>query len=70
MLPAVGTFVLELRCSDVHPHGCSEILCARSPSALVDLACEHGSRVHGFTPAWYSPSRLAVMAAVAARDER
>ncbi len=41
---------------------------ARRPSDLVEIAREHGARVHGFTPAWYSQHRLASMAAVVARS--
>jgi len=45
------------------------MLQGRQPSELVEIACEHGARVHGFTPAWYSPKRLATIAAVAARSD-
>lgn len=40
------------------------MLYARHSSDLVEVAREHGARVHGFTPAWYSEKRLASMAAV------
>lgn len=56
----------ELCCADVHPQGCAEMLQAPDSGELVEIAREHGARVHGFTPAWYSPQRLASMAAVVA----
>ena len=66
---AVATQDFELRCADVHPQGCAEILRARHSGDLVDIAREHGSRVHGFTPAWYSPQRLAIIAAAAVGND-
>jgi GH35 family endo-1,4-beta-xylanase len=57
---------LELCCADVHPQGCAEMLNARHTDDLVEVAREHGARVHGFTPVWYSQQRLADMAAVGA----
>jgi hypothetical protein len=42
---------------------------ARRLSDLVEIAREHGARVHGFTPVWYSQHRLASMAAVVARSD-
>jgi hypothetical protein len=65
---ALGTQGCELCCADVHPHGCEEMLQARQPSELVEIARQHGASVHGFTPAWYSLERLASIAAVAARS--
>ena len=56
----------ELCCADVYPLGCNELLHAGRAGELFRIACEHGARVHGFTPAWYSPQRLAVIAAVVA----
>jgi hypothetical protein len=53
----------ELRCADVQPYRCEETLRARNPRDVVALACEHGARVHGFTPVWYSAERLTAMAA-------
>ncbi len=64
----VATQSYELCCADVHPQGCAEILQARHFSDLVEIAREHGGRIHGFTPAWYSQQRLAAMAAVVARS--
>jgi hypothetical protein len=66
---AVATQGVELCCADVHPQGCAEMLRARRSSDLVEIAREHGSQVHGFTPAWYSPQRLAIIAAVAVRSD-
>ena len=62
----VATQSFELCCADVHPQGCAEMLQARRLSDLVEIAREHGARVHGFTPVWYSEQRLASMAAVVA----
>jgi hypothetical protein len=45
------------------------MLQARHSSELVEVAREHGTRAHGFTPAWYSQRRLAAMAAVVARSD-
>jgi hypothetical protein len=44
------------------------MLQARRLGDMVEIAREHGARVHGFTPAWYSQPRLAAMAAVVARS--
>jgi hypothetical protein len=52
----------ELRCADVHPVRCDEALRSSSPRELVARACAHGASAHGFTPAWYSPERVAAMA--------
>ena len=65
----VATQSFELCCADVHRQGCAEMLQARRPSDLVEIAREHGARVHGFTPVWYSQARLAAMAAVVARSD-
>ena len=64
---AMQTF--ELCCADVHPHGCAEMLQACHSSDMFAIAREHGARVHGFTPTWYSERRLAVMAAVVAQTD-
>ena len=53
----------EVRCADIHPGSCQQVLRAPRPGEVVALACEHGKLVHGFTAVWYSPQRLAVMAA-------
>ena len=44
------------------------MLHARDCSDLVEIAREHGARIRGFTPAWYSQQRLAAIAAVVARS--
>jgi predicted small metal-binding protein len=62
--------VFELRCADVQPVRCGVELRAASAEELLGLACEHGARAHGFTPAWYSSSRLAAMAATVRRRSR
>jgi hypothetical protein len=53
----------ELRCAEIHAVGCNAMLRAASTSDVVALACEHGAFVHGFTGVWYSPKRLALIAA-------
>ena len=60
--PPLG-WILELRCSDVHPVTCDVRLRSFDPLDLRRLACEHGARAHGFTPAWYSAERIAAIAA-------
>ena len=66
---SVATRSFELCCADVHPQGCAEMLYARDSSDLVDVAREHGARVHGFTPVWYSRQRLASIAAVISHSD-
>jgi hypothetical protein len=61
--PGPGTGDFEVRCADVHSPGCDQALRARRPDDVVGLAREHGALVHGFTPAWYSKQRLALLAA-------
>jgi hypothetical protein len=64
---AIAPHDVEVCCSDVHPFGCRERLHARCPRALVARACEHGVHVHGCTPAWYSPQRVALITAAVTR---
>jgi hypothetical protein len=55
-----------LRCADAHPVRCGEEWHSSSPDQLVATATAHGTSAHGFTPAWYSPQRIAaIMRAVA-----
>ena len=64
--PARAPFPLrgfELRCAEVHPFGCQEVLSATSPSSLVECVCAHGARVHGYTPVFYDRERLAAITA-------
>jgi hypothetical protein len=63
LLPPTGDpslHAFEVRCADVHS-GASRRRYARNSPAMLSLACEHGALVHGFTPAWYSPDRLAAI---------
>lgn len=53
----------EVRCADIHPGTCEQVLRAPRPDDLVALACEHGKLMHGFTAVWYSAERLAAIAA-------
>jgi hypothetical protein len=57
--------VLKLHCAEVHSCRCEAVFSSTDPSKLVELARHHGARVHGFTPAFYSPERLAAMARAA-----
>ena len=52
----------ELRCGDVHPVRCNVQLRAMSRAELTTRMCAHGAIVHGFTPSWYHPARIATMA--------
>jgi hypothetical protein len=54
--------MFDLACSAVHPVRCTVVLSSQSPDDLLDLACAHGARAHGFTPAWYGPQRRGQMA--------
>jgi hypothetical protein len=53
----------EVRCADIHPGRCEQVLRAPRPGEVVALACEHGKFVHGYTPVWYCARRLAAIAA-------
>jgi hypothetical protein len=55
-----------LRCDDAHPVTCGVVFHGAVPAVLSD-ACEHGTRVHGFTPAYYTAERRTKMAAAAQR---
>ena len=57
--------LFEFRCADVHPFGCQTLLSGVTPTELVACAREHGARVHGFTPAFYRPERIAAMVGAA-----
>jgi hypothetical protein len=57
----------ELRCDDVQPVRCDIQFRAASPERVLALACEHGAQAHCYTPAWYSPRRLAAMAEIVSR---
>ena len=46
---------------DVHSPGCEQAL-RGSRRDVIRLMRKHGALVHGFTSAWYSPRRLAIMA--------
>jgi predicted small metal-binding protein len=59
--PAPGCF--RLRCAEVHPVHCDVALEASSTAEVVASICAHGASAHGYTPVWYSPSRLASIAA-------
>jgi predicted small metal-binding protein len=52
----------EVRCADVHPVRCTVTFRASSSEPLTDRIRDHGARVHGFTPVWYSRERIAVIA--------
>lgn len=71
MLPAVPILPdvvsrrgrLQMRCADAHPVGCSAEQDGDTFDELVAWAQDHGATAHGFTPAWYTPRRIAAMAA-------
>jgi hypothetical protein len=52
----------ELRCGDVHPVRCNVALHAVTREDLTRRMCAHGAIVHGFTPTWYHPGRVATIA--------
>jgi predicted small metal-binding protein len=52
----------ELRCRDVHPVRCNVVIRATSREELTTRMCAHGAIVHGFTPSWYQPVRIATIA--------
>ena len=60
----------RLRCADAHPVGCDVELVSSSRDDLVSRACSHGAIAHGFTPVWYSPGRVAAIAAEVAQTGR
>jgi hypothetical protein len=51
----------EVRCADIHPGRCEQVLRAPRAGDVVALACEHGKLVHGFTAVYYSDKRLAAI---------
>ena len=51
----------ELRCGDVHPVRCSVAVRAPSREAATSRMRAHGAIVHGFTPVWYHPARIATI---------
>lgn len=53
---------LVLRCDDVHPVRCDVAIHATSREELTNRMCAHGALVHGFTPTWYHPARVATIA--------
>ena len=57
-----------LRCADVHPVNCDVTWHSSDPEELILDASEHGAAAHGFTPAWYSPARVAAIAAAVIRS--
>jgi len=52
----------EVRCADVHLLRCDLTIRGSSPHELIARLCAHGASVHGFTPTWYCPERVAAMA--------
>jgi hypothetical protein len=51
----------ELRCGEVHPVRCNVAIRAMSPGEVASRMCAHGAIVHGFTPSWYHPARIATI---------
>jgi hypothetical protein len=58
---------LEMRCEELHPIRCAQLLQANSPAEMVNVAREHGALIHGFTPVWYDQERLTSMSTTVAR---
>jgi predicted small metal-binding protein len=58
----------EVRCADVHPVRCNVALRGSTNESVTDRVCAHGAMVHGFTPVWYSPARIAAIAAACTRS--
>jgi hypothetical protein len=54
--------MFELRCADVYPVRCDEVLSSASRDELLARTRAHGAGTHGFTAAWHSAGRLAAMA--------
>jgi len=51
----------ELRCADVHPVNCKVAIRAMSREEVTSRMRAHGAIVHGFTPSWYQPARIATI---------
>ena len=51
----------ELRCDEVHPVRCDVAIRAMSREQVTSRMRDHGSFVHGFTPSWYHPARIATI---------
>jgi hypothetical protein len=51
----------ELRCGDIHPVRCDVALRAVTREELAIRMRAHGAIVHGFTPNWYHPARIATI---------
>ena len=51
----------ELRCREVHPVRCNVAIRAISREEVTSRMCAHGASVHGFTPGWYHPGRMATI---------
>jgi predicted small metal-binding protein len=54
-----------LRCGEVHPVRCNVEIRAISREEVTIRMRDHGAMVHGFTPSWYHPARVASMSACA-----
>jgi hypothetical protein len=64
---AGGSRQLSLRCDDVHHVTCDAEWTAPSASHLVAKALDHGVRVHGFDPGWYTRERISAIGRAARR---
>jgi hypothetical protein len=51
----------ELRCGEVHPVRCNVAIHAMSREEVTSRMRAHGAIVHGFTPSWYHPARIATI---------
>lgn len=50
--------LFELRCADVYPVHCDQVMTSPSREELLARMRKHGERAHGFTPAWYDAGTL------------
>ncbi len=62
-----STQMFELRCENVHPVCCAASWRAGRAADVVVLARGHGALAHGFTPVWYSETRMDLIAAAVTR---
>ncbi len=58
----------RVSCGEVHDYvRCDETLSASTAEDLSARVIEHGWLAHGFTPAFYTPERIAQIMSAAAR---
>jgi predicted small metal-binding protein len=60
--PPLPDQLFELRCADVYPVRCDQVMTSPSREELLARMRKHGERAHGFTPAWYDAGTLVAAA--------